>query len=89
MNGTPVRNCEGCRFWSELIAASAPETGFEFKALCLCKEGPKWSAYTAPREICHEWKSGHHGAIDTPGRDVITLYRNEEKEKSRCKPIHQ
>jgi hypothetical protein len=79
MNATPVRNCEGCRYWSELIAASAPETGHEFKALCLNKVSPKYSAYTAPREICSEWKSGHLGAIDTPGRDVPALYRKEEQ----------
>jgi hypothetical protein len=76
---SPVRNCRGCRFWSELIAGSMPETGHQFKALCLNQESPKRQAYTAPHEICDQWKSGHYGAVDSPGSDVLTLYREEEK----------
>lgn len=79
MIGTPPRSCTGCRFWSELIAASAPETGNQFKALCLNTESPKWSAYTAPHEICGNWSSGHHGAIDNA--QALARYLNEELRK--------
>jgi hypothetical protein len=74
-----TRTCHGCRFWSELIATSNADTGGQLKALCLNPDSPKYSAYMAARESCEAWKSGHHGAIDEPGPDNVSLiYAQEE-----------
>lgn len=62
-----THDCRGCRYWSELIAMSGPETGGVLKALCLNPRGPRFSNYVAGRETCVLWASGHLGAVDEPG----------------------
>lgn len=61
------RDCRGCRYWSEMIAMSGPDTGGQLKAMCLNHRGPRGQAYMAARETCPAWASGHAGAVDEPG----------------------
>jgi len=62
-----TRDCRGCRYWSEMIAMSGPETGGVLKALCLSQHGPRKSTYVSSRTTCVAWASGHMGAVDEPG----------------------
>ncbi len=61
------RNCKGCRYWSEMLAQSGPETGRQVVAMCLSPDGPRKGKYTGPRMKCDKWASGHLGAVDEPG----------------------
>ena len=61
-----MKNCESCRFWSELVAKGAVGGGTE--ALCLAS-GPRAGAYTTASTTCEAWKSGHLGAVDDPHED--------------------
>lgn len=61
------RTCKGCRYWSEMVAMSGPETGGVLKALCLNPESPRHGGYVAARETCAQWRIGHLGAVDEPG----------------------
>lgn len=76
-----TRDCNGCRFWSEMIARAL---GRGVEAMCLAGEGtPYGGKYTIGRQTCDAWKSGHHGAVDDPpnyGEEVRALYAEEEKE---------
>lgn len=75
------RNCGGCRFWSEMIAQSIGCGPIQ--ALCLADGGPRRGKYTSGRDTCEAWKSGHHGAIDSPphyGEEVRKLYDEEDEE---------
>lgn len=59
-----TRTCSGCRYWSEMIAESAPGG---IRAMCLAIGEP--TKYRYGRESCDSWASGHLGAIDEPGED--------------------
>jgi hypothetical protein len=54
--------CDGCRFWSELVAKS--EGGGPVQALCLSPDGPFKGQYKVGSSTCDSWKSGHLGTID-------------------------
>lgn len=74
-----TRNCEGCRFWSEMLAMA--EGGGPVQAMCLCHSGPKRGKYMTGRNSCPEWKSGHLGAVDDPcepGDETWRLYAQED-----------
>lgn len=57
-------NCGSCRFWSEMCA-QAREAG-PIEALCLSGVGTKAGKYTTAIMTCESWRSGHHGAVDSP-----------------------
>lgn len=70
--------CGTCRFWSEMCAQAM---GGPLEALCLSQTGPKAGKYTTTRATCDAWKSGHHGAVDSPpnyGEVAMAAYEAEE-----------
>lgn len=74
-----TRDCNGCRFWSEMIAQSIG--GALVEAYCLSGDGPLAGKYTRGRQTCSAWKSGHLGAVDDPpnyGEEVRAAYEAEE-----------
>ena len=74
-----TKRCEGCRFWSEMIAQVLG--GRQLEALCLSESGPCAGKYVMARMTCPDWKSGHLGAVDEPpdyGEDVRAAYAAEE-----------
>lgn len=78
-----TRDCNGCRFWSEMIAQAIGGRGVE--ALCLAGEAsPMGGKYTTGQQTCAAWKSGHHGAVDDPpnyGEETRALYAQEDEAK--------
>lgn len=63
-----TRDCAGCRFWSEMIAAWHGDGPVQ--ALCLAPAGaPLRGQYVTGRRTCSAWASGELGAIDEPGQD--------------------
>ena len=77
--GGATIDCQGCRYWSEMIAAwhgSGP-----IKALCLNPDKlSKRGQYTTGRDTCEMWAAGDLGAIDEPGEDPERYRRREEAE---------
>lgn len=75
-----TRNCAGCRFWSEMIAMSGPETGGKVVALCLADKGPCHGGYTLGTKTCASWAHNLYGAVDSPpdyGVTVRAMYETE------------
>lgn len=75
------RDCNGCRFWSEMVAQALG--GRPVEALCLSGDGPLAGKYTSGRQTCTAWKSGHHGAVDDPpnyGEYARAMYDDEEED---------
>lgn len=60
---TPGRNCEGCRYWSEMIAKSGPR---EVEAMCLAEGGPFKGKYTEGSKTCDAYAKNSCGAVDEP-----------------------
>ena len=60
----PNRNCDGCRFWSMLLAHANGDGAVE--ALCLSKDGPFSGTYTSERQTCDSWRDDALGAVDNP-----------------------
>ena len=78
------KTCEGCRFWSEILAQSVGSGPIE--AFCLCDDGPKAMRYVKATDFCPSWKSGHLGAIDSPpdyGERVRAAYAAEDAEPGK------
>lgn len=76
-----AQQCDGCRFWSEMVAQAWG--GGPMEALCLSEKSPYHSKYTTPRRSCAAWKSNHHGAVDAPpnyGELARAAYEAEEGE---------
>ena len=72
-----TKDCKGCRFWSEMMAEVR---GGVLRAMCL-GDGLFKMKYTAERQTCDAWKSGHFGAIDEPpdyGKETRAAYASEE-----------
>lgn len=67
------RTCGGCRFWSEMIAQYG---GGVDGAMCLNAHSHFFHRYMGAKRSCPQWKSGHLGAIDSPGFDG-TEYEGE------------
>lgn len=62
-----------------MIAMATTRGGVE--ALCLAPSGPFSQNFTQERTSCASYKSGHHGAIDSPpnyGEEQEALYAAEE-----------
>ncbi len=77
-----TKDCNGCRFWSEMIAKA--EGGGPVEALCLSDTGPNKGKYVSGRATCEAWASGHHGAVDDPpnyGEETRALYKREATER--------
>jgi hypothetical protein len=72
-----TENCKGCRFWSEMIARSQ---GDGVAAMCINSEGSESGKYKFGSDKCESWKSGHYGAVDSPGEssEIIQMYKEEE-----------
>jgi hypothetical protein len=60
-NTEPGQVCDGCRYWSEMIAQSSPR-GME--AYCLCPQSPRYQTFTVKLESCDFWREGSWGAVD-------------------------
>ena len=78
-----TKDCAGCRFWSEMVAAC--HGGGPVLAMCLSDDGPFSGKYTAGRATCTVWKSGHFGAVDDPpnyGEEARAMYAEEEQERA-------
>ena len=78
-----TENCEGCRYWSEMLAFC--DGAGPVQAMCLCDAGPKRGKYTIGRESCQKWESGHLGAVDDPcepGREAWRRYAQEDTERA-------
>jgi hypothetical protein len=61
-----TRNCEGCKFWSEMVAESIG--GGPLEALCLNQDGKYSGEFTPGYVSCDKWESGEFGAVDDPER---------------------
>jgi hypothetical protein len=76
----PVKRCDSCRFWSEMIAYS--HGGGPVMALCLGEGGPQKGKYKPPHGSCPGWKKKtEHGAVDEPpdyGETARAAYIAEE-----------
>lgn len=74
-----AENCNGCRFWSEMIARSVG--GAPVEALCLSASSPRSGEYVTGRTACSAWKSGHYGPVDDPddGPGICQAYAEEER----------
>ena len=73
------KDCSGCRYWSEMIAKFDGGPGIE--AVCLNSRSTKNGRFTFEHDSCPAWRSGHHGAVDTPpnyGKATQALYAKEE-----------
>jgi hypothetical protein len=73
-----VNQCGNCRFWSEMVAYAFG--GSPVHALCL-SDGTKAGMETTAQMSCEAWKSGHHGAVDSPpnyGEEARAAYEDDE-----------
>jgi hypothetical protein len=80
MDAMTKQQCGTCRFWSEMCAQAMG--GGPIEALCLSQTGSKAMKYTTERMSCEAWKSGHHGAVDSPpnyGEHAVASYEAEER----------
>ena len=70
-------NCKGCRFWSEMIAKSE---GNGIVAMCINSGSSEKGKYKFGSDKCESWKSGHYGAVDSPGgsEEIIKMYKEDE-----------
>lgn len=73
-----MQNCEGCRYWSEMMAQSIGCGPIE--AVCLSLDGPKRGRYVIARTVCEKWAHNGLGAVDSPDfqrscMDPIKEYR--------------
>lgn len=64
-----MNTCEGCRYWSEMVAQSIGLGPME--ALCLRDASPHGGTMTKETDTCSEWKEATHGAIDDPSHRVM------------------
>lgn len=59
-----MRNCGGCRFWSEMngrIVENGPWQG-----QCLNRASRDAYRFWKSEHFCNRWTEGEHGAIDDP-----------------------
>ena len=77
-----TKNCKDCRFWSEMIAKSE---GSGVVAICISSDSKEKGKYKFGLDKCDEYKSGHHGAVDSPGEsgEIIKLYNEDDKEAKK------
>lgn len=46
-----VKNCENCRWWSDLVARKRAECD-QIEALCLCAVSPRFEQWTSAGDAC-------------------------------------
>lgn len=85
-----TRDCQGCRYWSEMLAMYAGETQ---GAMCLNPDSPDHMQYRREKHACAAWKSGHHGPVDNPGPQGYgaleqTLYEIEDEDAGLAAGTH-
>ena len=69
------QSCNLCRYWSEMLAHSGPDTGGDIAAMCLSNDSQSRLKYTVGSQSCGDFKSGEFGAIDQPwSPDIADLY---------------
>jgi len=61
--GDTMRTCEGCKYWSEMLAHAGSDTGGEVVAMCLSPSGPQRRTYV--RLHCAAYQTGD--PVDAPG----------------------
>lgn len=83
---TGNNNCEGCRYWSDMIAraggGTTNPTG-QIEAMCLAV-GPFSGKYTTPRQTCSEFARDTAGKIDGMpdyGEEARAEYERQALEK--------
>ena len=63
------RNCDGCRYWSDMIARAGGATTNprgDTEALCLSKDGPHAKQYTTADQTCASFARDTYGKVDSP-----------------------
>lgn len=63
------RNCDGCRYWSDMIARAGGGTTNSFgdtEALCLAAAGPHSGKYTTESWTCTAFARDTAGKTDSP-----------------------
>lgn len=65
-NNEPGRVCDGCRYWSEMIAQS---NSSGIQAYCLNQHSIHKHEFTTRNQSCDQWQDGSWGAVDSPGGD--------------------
>lgn len=77
------RNCDGCRFWSDMIARAGGGTTNprgDTEALCLAKGGPNFGRYTTQDMVCTAFARDTAGKVDSPpnyGEEARMAYEAE------------
>lgn len=61
---TVRKNCESCRFWSQMCAMTNNEG--HITVLCLSSDGPKTNRFTEEHFVCLKWKENTIGSVDEP-----------------------
>jgi len=71
-----TKDCKGCRYWSERLAQSQ---GSSVTAVCISSGSVEKGKYKFGSDKCDSYKSGHYGAIDSPGEseEIIQLYSED------------
>lgn len=59
------KRCDGCRFWSEMLAQSIG--GGPVEAYCLSDKSPKRQTYVRGSFVCDAWQDAYGYAVDAPG----------------------
>lgn len=62
-----MNTCNGCRWWSEMIAHAT--AGAPLEAMCLNPVSPCTGRFTKERDTCAHYGTNHLGAVDEPGQD--------------------
>ena len=61
-----VKNCESCRFWSELISRLIPGVPLHMEALCLNAMSENYERWTRTTDVCAKQQIGE--PVDLKGR---------------------
>lgn len=83
-----TRDCEGCRYWSEMLAQAGAGTENprgDVEAMCLVAGGPHSHRYTVATDTCDHWAAGNFGAVDDRNNIGADPYAGQPSEKTqRC-----
>ena len=87
MGWSGERNCDGCRYWSDMIARAGGGTTNprgDIEALCLAAGGPNASKYTTAEMTCSAFARDTAGKTDAPpnfGEESRPAYEREAAAK--------
>lgn len=89
------RNCDGCRYWSDMIARAGGGTTNPFgdvEALCLAAAGPHAGKYTTAEWTCTAFARDSAGKTDSPpnyGEETRAAYEAEASARHKNgKPMY-